>query len=68
MEWSHYYIVCYVHYYSTCSTGNSSQSIWFDDLDCPSSTYNCIGNCAGCPSTGVYFCDHYEDITIECSK
>ena len=49
------------------STGNTSQSIWLDDVDCSSSTYNCIINCAGCPSVEYHNCDHYKDVTVECS-
>ena len=47
------------------STGNS-QSIWLDNVYCSSPTYNCIANCAGCPSAEYHNCGH-RDVTIECS-
>ena len=49
------------------STGNTSQSIWLDDVDCSTSMYNCISDCAGCPSVEYHNCDHYQDVTVECS-
>ena len=46
---------------------NSSTPIWltyvytyFTDV--------CIGSGNSCPDTPVSSCDHYEDVTIECSK
>ena len=48
------------------STGNFSQSIWLDDVQCFFSTYNCIADCASCPSAEYHDCGHHEDVTIEC--
>ena len=45
-----------------------SQKIWIDDISCASSTYDCIANCASCPSAEYHNCDHSEDVTIECGK
>ena len=51
---------------SIFSTGNSSQSIWLDNVNCASSSYNCIAKCASCPSAEYHNCGHNEDVTIEC--
>ena len=50
------------------STGNWSQKIWLDDVDCYTSSHNCIADCAGCPSAEYDDCSHSEDITVECSE
>ena len=34
---------------------------------CYSSTYNCITDCAGCPSVEYHDCGHHQDVTVECS-
>ena len=60
-----YYLSTFIYLHS--STGSWSQKIWLDDVDCASSAYNCIANCASCPST-AYGCSHSEDVTIECGK
>ena len=54
------------YFFSYSSTGNASQPIWLDNVECSTSTLDCIGNCASCPFVEDHNCGHFEDITVEC--
>ena len=45
----------------------SSTPIWLTYVS-SYSTDVCIGRSNSCPATSVSNCNHYEDVTIECSK
>ena len=49
------------------STGNASQPIWLDNVQCSSSSTSCLAYCETCPSEYAN-CGHYEDITVECCE
>ena len=57
-----------IYFYIFFSTGNSSQPIWLDNVQCFSSSTSCLADCETCPSSEYANCDHYEDITIECCE
>ena len=48
-------------------SGNSSQPIWNTYMSSYSSD-TCYGTRNSCPSTSITSCNHYEDVTVECSK
>ena len=50
------------------STGNISQPIWLDNVQCFSSSTSCLAYCETCPSSEYDNCGHYEDITVECCE
>ncbi|XP_019849189.1 PREDICTED: deleted in malignant brain tumors 1 protein-like [Amphimedon queenslandica] len=45
--------------------GYSSQPIWLKDVDCSSSSFDCLANCASCP-TLEYTCRHSQDVALGC--
>ena len=50
------------------STGNASQPIWLDNVQCFSSSTSCLADCETCPSSEYHDCTHSEDITVECCE
>ena len=46
---------------------NSSQSIWSTNMYSTSSD-RCFGSRNSCPSSSVTSCNHYNDVSIVCSK
>ena len=61
----HAYVLIMYH----SSTDTSSWIIWLEDVFCEYSTYNCIANCASCPSAEYHNrCVHSKNVTIECSE
>lgn len=46
--------------------GNSSSSIWSNDLFCSSTGSNCIAECQGCLGGAVPTCVHADDATVKC--
>ena len=47
------------------STGNESQAIWLDDVECAIGEV-CITSCQRCPTAEQHNCLHTEDITVKC--
>ena len=50
------------------STGNASQPIWLDNVQCSSSSTSCLAYCETCPSSEYDDCTHSEDVTVECCE
>ena len=50
------------------STGNISQPIWLDNVQCSSSSISCLAYCEACPYSEYANCHHSEDITVECCE
>ena len=57
-----------IYFYIFFSTGNSSQPIWLDNVQCFNSSTSCLADCETCPSSEYHDCVHSEDITIECCE
>ena len=49
------------------STGNVSQPIWLDNVQCSSSSTSCLAYCETCPSFEYANC-HSQDVTVECCE
>ena len=50
------------------STGNISQPIWLDNVQCFDPSTSCLAYCETCPSYEYTDCVHSEDVTIECCE
>ena len=50
------------------STGNVSQPIWLDNVQCIDSLLLCLADCETCPSSEYHDCSHSEDVTVECCE
>ena len=49
------------------STGNVSQPIWLDKVQCSSSSTSCLAYCETCPSFEYANC-HSQDVTVVCCE
>ena len=50
------------------STGNDSQPIWLDNVQCVNSSTSCLAYCETCPSSEYANCVHSKDVTVECCE
>ena len=50
------------------STGNVSQPIWLDNVQCIDYLLLCLADCETCPSSEYHDCSHSEDVTVECCE
>ena len=60
-----YYTLLYVWYNSR--PGNEDQKIWLNALSCGPGT-SCLTACQQCPVSEDFICQHYQDVSIICSK